>query len=122
MFSVLTLADPVEHGCNHSNHTSLGALPQPNGPLDLSGLQAKVDVWLGGQPMVGSLFSHPLADFDVYKDAERLVNRIYYAVFQFSYTSRRFRLFVFFEEVTFLEDETGDLVPVNSEYFVPEEF
>ncbi len=72
--------------------------------------------------MVGSLFSHPLADFDVYKDAERLVNRIYYAVFQFSYTSRRFRLFVFFEEVTFLEDETGDLVPVNSEYFVPEEF
>ena len=122
MFSVPMPANPIEHSCSNSSLNSLGALSPSNGPLDLPGLQAQVAGWLEGQPMVGSLFSHPIADFDIYEDTEQLVNRIYYAVPKFSHISQQFRLFVFFEEVTFQEDGTGDLVQVKSEFFVPEEF
>lgn len=95
--------------------------PQTDGPLTLPELQAKVDAWLSGEPLPEGLFSHPLGNFDVYEDAQQLVNRIYYTVHQFSSTRRHLKLFVFYEEVTFHEDEYGDLVQVKSEYFVPEE-
>lgn len=115
-------ANSIEHSCSNSNLNSLEALSPSNGPLDLLSLQAQVAGWLEGQQMVGSLFSHPLADFDIYEDAEQLVNRIYYAVPKFSHISQQFRLFVFFAEATFQEDGMGDLVQVKSEFFVPEGF
>lgn len=55
----------------------------------------------------------PLGNHDIYEDENTLVNRLYYAVPDF--TGGRFRCTFFYEENTFRKEANGDLTLVRSE-------
>ena len=74
--------------------------------------------WVGSceTSQITGLLNHPIADFDVFKDEHRLVNRLYYAIP--SFVENHFHCFIFFEENTFLKNALGDCILIHSEYQV----
>lgn len=74
--------------------------------------------WVGSceTSQITGLLNHPIADFDVFEDEHRLVNRLYYAIPSFA--ENHFHCFIFFEENTFLKNALGDCILIHSEYQV----
>lgn len=74
--------------------------------------------WSKGLPRISrrDLFRLSFANYDVYENADIVINHLYYLFIR--YAEEKANAFFFYEENTFKKESNGDLEPMCSTYYV----